>query len=302
MMSQIRESSIGPRYYTRALATHCRPKPVLALVEATDDTADLPAADTKVSSQHEFKFALAQGTTELSVGRGAAMSLCRLLEQQCVVFEPANIFYDDTAIWRWLGQLLGKFRVQTHFEAFYCLWRYDFLPQMVPSNCRQVVDQFLAEIGLRRGQREEVLTAFLPRWQSSQRHPRSLPKTVATLNHLARTGLQMAVWDRHCLDAHGLATQLSTLGIGSLLAPITETSKYAGEASVWEVLLSELDCPADQLVLVTCDSWTAVQAQEAGITSVVCNDFASNSQVRHIARLEQLPTLFGGNVRMSRAA
>lgn len=302
-MSQIRESYVGPRYYTRALATHCRPKPTLALMEQADNPASPSIEDTQLSRQHRFEFESTRDSQELSISRGGAASLCRLLEQECVVFEPANVFYDDTAIWRWLGQLLGKFRVQTHFEAFYCLWRYDFLPQMVPANSRQVVEQFLAEVGLRRGQREEVLTAFLPRWHSAQRHPRSLPKTVATLNHLARMGLRLAVWDRHCLDATGLGTQLSSLGIGSLVAPIAASSMHpTANTPPWDELLAQMDCAADQLVMVTCDSWTALRAQQAGIMAVVCNDFAPTPQVRHIARLEQLPTLFGGNVRTARAA
>jgi FMN phosphatase YigB (HAD superfamily) len=139
---------------------------------------------------------------------------------RALVFEAANVLYDDTAWRRWLFRLLSSLGLHTNYASFFRVWDDEYLPAVNRGehDFEAAFRRFLSAVGLKDAQIQEVETAAYPRRVEFDGSVRLLPGVLATLRRICASGMRLAVLSDCALTAEQLRARLARLELSGLVS------------------------------------------------------------------------------------
>jgi phosphoglycolate phosphatase-like HAD superfamily hydrolase len=192
-----------------------------------------------------------------------------------LLFEPANVFYDDTLWRRWLLKLLGRVGVHTHYECFFRLWECQCAGDvyMGVRTFDDAMREFLHSIGLCRGMVEELLMGCRARRQADD-PPRALPGVIDTLARLSRRGAILAAAANSPCTGDELRNRLTAMGISARLDAVV-TSRELGctlcEPRALETIARAMRLPAHRVAMVSSHAPQLAAAAATGMKTIAIN-------------------------------
>jgi FMN phosphatase YigB (HAD superfamily) len=172
-----------------------------------------------------------------------------------LIFEMANVFFDDT-VWRhWLWQLALRLGLRTDYRAFFERWDNEFL---LPAQCgrrelREAFGAFLASHGFSWAQIDEVDAASRSRSAELAAEARTFPAVGETLANLERGGLKLVVLSDATVPADQLRRQLEHLGIERYFGDVISSFDLEAttpDARCYQAALDSLALPASRAAYV----------------------------------------------------
>lgn len=217
----------------------------------------------------------------------------RVAPVAALIFDPGDVLYDATMWRRWLLQQLLRLGLHTHYRTFYRVWERDYLAD-VHCGSRDfwnALRSYLLEVGLSRGQLDEILVSAQARERQFQAGNRPLPGVPATLAQLASRGIRLAcLCNSHCpaaqlvddLDRLGLADRfeivLSSFDLGAAMPAVGS----------YQSALARLRLSADDVAFVGHDSQELAGAATAGLWTIGVNHEPDAQADILLDRFEQL--------------
>lgn len=210
-----------------------------------------------------------------------------------LVFDLNNVLYDATVWQRWLLQLLNRFGVHTHFEAFFCVFEHDYLPAVYRGerDFWDALRDFLLAAGMTKGRVEEALAAAHGKYRDLWDDVRPFPGVAATLAQLAARGVRLAVLANSGAPADCLIQRLSRLGISQrfdvvLSSRDLQAAKPAHEC--YQAVIDALEIPSDAIGFVGHEPLELAGAALAGMVAFALHHTTDGQADVYLDRFDQL--------------
>jgi HAD superfamily hydrolase (TIGR01493 family) len=210
-----------------------------------------------------------------------------------LVFDLNNVLYDATVWQRWLLQLLNRFGVHTHFDAFFCVFEHDYLPAVYRGerDFWEALRDFLISVGMSRGRLEEVLAAAHGKHRELWDEVRPFPGVTATLAQLAARGIRLALLANSGAPATQLVERLKRLGISQrfdvvLSSRDLKASKPAHQC--YQAVIDALGLPSDAIGFVGHEPVELAGAALAGMVALALHHTADVQAEVYLDRFDQL--------------
>ena len=143
-----------------------------------------------------------------------------------LLFDTGDVFFDETAWWRWMARQLSRVRPRWHYADLCRVWRNEYRSE-VNCGCREywnAVECLLQSVGLSAAQTDEMVRAGRPVQRRFGETTRLLPEVQATLQYLAHTGMPLGVLSHSPCSGQDAAERLHELGIGSCFQVVVSSA------------------------------------------------------------------------------
>lgn len=210
-----------------------------------------------------------------------------------LIFDPGDVLYDASMWRRWLLQLLSRLGLHTHYRTFYRVWERDYLHEVYRG--RQdfwaSLRAYLLEIGLTRGQIDEVIVAGQTRQRQLLVGNRPLPGVPGTLAQLATRGIRLACLCNSPWPAGQLTDDLARLGLANHFEIVLSSldlgcAMPAGDC--YQAVLAQLHIGANDAAFVGHDTQELAGAANAGLWTIAINHDSEAEADILLERFEQL--------------
>jgi len=210
-----------------------------------------------------------------------------------IVFDTADVLYDDTLWRRRLWQLAARLGVRAEYACWFEPWDRTYLPA-VHCGRREPIEAlhaFLLSAGLTWAQIDEIAADSLLDRRQLAAGLRPLPGVVATITRLAELGIPLVAWADSAEPAECLAERLDRLGLaGRFRACFTSFDLEAAQPDprCYRAALECLHAAAGDTLYVGHDPRHLAGARLAGLVTVAFNH-AAGATADHV--LEQFAEL-----------
>lgn len=210
-----------------------------------------------------------------------------------LIFDPGDVLYDATMWRRWLLQQLGRLGLHTHYRTFYRVWERDYLADVFRGrrDFWNALRSYLLEVGLNRGQIDELSIAAHARERQFQVGTRPLPGVSATLAQLASRGIRLACLCNSHTPAVQLSEDLERLGLAErfeLVLSSFDLGCAMPAVGSYQAVLTRLRLAADHAAFVGHDSQELAGAATAGLWTIGVNHDPDAQADILLERFEQL--------------
>jgi FMN phosphatase YigB (HAD superfamily) len=221
------------------------------------------------------------------------MNAPRVAPVAALIFDPGDVLYDATLWRRWLLQVLGRLGLHTHYCSFYRVFEREHLSQAFCGrrDFWDALRSYLLEVGLSRGQIDEVLVAGQARQRQLQCGARPLPGVAATLAQLAAREIRLACLCNSPWPSAEVVEELDTLGLAGhfeLVISSCDLGCCMPASEAYRAALSQLRLPAEDVAFVGHDSQELAGAATAGLWTIGVNHDADAEADILLERFEQL--------------
>lgn len=214
-----------------------------------------------------------------------------------ILFEPANIFYDDTLWRRWLLKVLSKMGLHTHYHVFFSVWQNDYVPQVHrgEKSFATVLREFLAASGFVSRQIDELIAATKAQRLKFEAEHRLLPGVARGLAALKRNGMKLAVSTDSAFTAAEIGAKLNRMGLEGLFSGIV-SSRDLGmskpQAECYHAAAELLGLPSAEIALVSYHPVHLEGARLQGMTPIAHHCSGADEAMVAIERFDELLVLF----------
>lgn len=221
------------------------------------------------------------------------MNAPRVAPVAALIFDPGDVLYDATMWRRWLLQQLARLGLHTHYRTFYRVWERDYLADVFRGrrDFWNALRSYLLEVGLSRGQIDELLVAAHARERQFQAGNRPLPGVSATLAQLASLGIRLAcLCNSHCPAAQ-LVEDLDRLGLADrfeLVLSSFDLGCAMPAVGSYQAALRRLRLDANDAAFVGHDAQELAGAATSGLWTIAVNHEADAEADIELERFEQL--------------
>lgn len=210
-----------------------------------------------------------------------------------VVFDLSNVLYDATVWQRWLLQLLNRFGVHTHFDAFFCVFEHDYLPAVYRGerDFWDALRDFLIAVGISKGRLEEILAAAHGKHREWWDEVRPFPGVAATLAQLAARGIRLALLANSGAPATQLVERLKRLGIAQRFDVVLSSRDLKAckpDHQCYQAVIAALDLPSDVIGFVGHAPAELAGAALAGMVALALHHTAEVQAEVYLDRFDQL--------------
>jgi FMN phosphatase YigB (HAD superfamily) len=210
-----------------------------------------------------------------------------------LMFDMADVLYDDTRWRRWLLRLVNQLGVRVDYVDFFRAWDHDYL---VDVNCgrREVAEAlqaFLLASGVSWAQVDEVEAASRVQRQGFQLNVRPLPGVVSTIAQLCQWRLPLVAWADSTQTAAKLAERVERLSLAKRFqAVLSSFDLECAQPSpqCYQAALDVLGLSAPQVVYVGHDAEHLAAAKAAGLRTVAFNFQRPARADHYLTRFEDL--------------
>lgn len=228
---------------------------------------------------------------------GAHARAGRLGHIRGMLFEPANVFYDDTLWRRWLLKVLSKMGLHTHYHVFFAVWQSDYVPQVHrgEKSFSTVLREFLAATGFVSAQIEELVAATKAQRLRFEAEHRLLPGVARGLAALKRSGLRLAVSTDSAFTAAEVQHKLHRLGLGGFFEGVVSSrdlSLSKPRPECYQAAVNVLGLPAAEVAFVSYHPVHLAGARDFGLTPIANHCSLVDESLISIERFDELSVLF----------
>jgi len=196
-----------------------------------------------------------------------------------IIFDTADVLYDDTLWRRRLWQTAARLGVRAEYARWFAAWDDDYLPAV---NCgrrepSEALQTFLLSAGLSWAKIDEIAADSLLDRRPGATGLRPLSGVVATITRLTELGIPLVAWADSAEPAGRLAERLDRLGLaGRFRACLTSMDLEAAQPDprCYLAALACLHSAAGDTLYVGHDSRHLAGAQRAGLITVAFNHAA----------------------------
>ncbi len=210
-----------------------------------------------------------------------------------LIFDMADVLYDDTRWRRWLLRLVNQLGVRAEYADFFRVWDREYL---VDVNCgrREVAEAlqaFLLASGVSWAQVDEVEAASRIQRQSFELNVRPLPGVVSTIVQLCAWRLPLVAWADTTQTTAKLAERVERLSLANRFqAVLSSFDLECAQPSPqsYQAALDALGLSASQVVYVGHDAEHLAGAQAVGLRTVAFNFQRPARADHYLTRFEDL--------------
>ncbi|MCG8586850.1 MAG: HAD hydrolase-like protein, partial [Pirellulales bacterium] len=183
--------------------------------------------------------------------------------------------------------------------CFFRVWDDEYLPAVNRGEreFESSFRQFLAAVGLKPAQIQEVEIAAIPRYEQLELSARPLPGVLPTLERLLSSGVQMAVQGDCTLSSSQLKAKLDGLGIGSFFSHCRTSIDMRATKSTsrcFEAVLADLELPAHDVAFVGRRHDDLAGAAACGLWTIAFNGEPDAEAEWHLPHFKDLTMLSAG--------
>ena len=235
---------------------------------------------------------LAHLERQYSVAEGAAPRHV----PSALLFAFENVLYDATVWERWLVRLLRHMRVSIDHHAFGQRWEREFLPE-IHCGRREFDEAFLAclgQLGLSRGQIDEVAAASQGRRQQLLKGARPLPHVRQTMAALAQNDVALGLLADSDLSAAEIERHLTRLGFGSPFVFVLSSVDLGftkDEPEGYRAAVARFGKPASDVAFVGSQPRHLNTAAQLGMSTIAFNYDERSLADLYVRRFDELATL-----------
>ncbi len=234
-----------------------------------------------------------------ALGSGGAASP-ELPPIKAILFDPENVFYDDTLWRRWLRQLLLRMGTPAPFPEFFSRWDLHFRKE-VDLGLRDywdVLRDFLLDAGLADRQIDEVFCAGVCRKQRFESGRRCLPGVNETLRQLSSARVGLYVLANTPCKAEALGSQLAEMGVNAKfhgMATSRDVGHVMPQHAFFRDAVTQFDLDPHATAFVGSDPLRLRGAARLGLTTIAYNVASDDCARFTLERLSELPRLLAND-------
>jgi FMN phosphatase YigB (HAD superfamily) len=210
-----------------------------------------------------------------------------------IIFDTADVLYDDTLWRRRLWQMAARLGVRAEYARWFEDWDEHYLPAVYCGRREplEALHAFLLSAGLSWAQIDEIAAHCLVDRRRVTAGLRPLPGVVATIARLTELGIPLVAWADAAEPAGRLAERLDRLGLaGRFRACLTSLDLEAAQPDprCYQAAIESLHAAAGDTLYVGHDPRHLAGAQRVGLVTVAFNH-AADAVARY--QLEQFADL-----------
>jgi len=214
---------------------------------------------------------------------------------KALLFELSDVLYESTVWRRWLMRLLARMGLSTNYQTFFDRWDGHYLHDINSGrrSLREALAAILLDSGLAPALVEEIVSAAGAQHKAIEAEPRLLPGVAATLSHLSRRGLPLAISADTDQTAEAVRSKLKKLGVAGQFRHVI-SSRDLGctkpEPVCYLAAVTALGLTPQTVVFVGCRPAHLAGAAAVGLETAAIGNAPADHRV---SRFEELLDLFG---------
>lgn len=210
-----------------------------------------------------------------------------------LVFDMGDVLFDATAWRRWLLRLLGRLGLHAGYRCVFEIWDRDYLDAVHCGrrDYAEAFETFLRDLGLNRGQINEVVEASQAAKRQIEAEVRPFPGVRPTLDRLHRHGVRMAVLSDSESPADAIRRRLTSLGLNDFFSAVVSSVELRQTKPApigYHRAAEALSLAPAQLAFVGHDAEELRGARRAGMTTIAFNYERDAAADLFIVRFEEL--------------
>lgn len=222
--------------------------------------------------------------------RGPSQALART---RGLLFDLDDVLYDATLWRRWLAQLLARLGRGTSYPGMFERWDQGYADTVHrgQQSFDDAFQEFLASLGLTRGQVDEVVAATHARRRELAEAARPLPCVRSTLGRLGEAGFALAVLCDAEHSAPAVREQLAQLGLAECFRGVVSSfdlGRTMPDPLCYATALTALGCEAAESAYVGHSKRELAGARRAGLRTIAFNSEPDTPADIHLARFDEL--------------
>jgi beta-phosphoglucomutase-like phosphatase (HAD superfamily) len=190
---------------------------------------------------------------------------------EAILFDLCGVIFDDTLWSRWLFQLVSHMGLRLQYSAFVFAWQaYARDVNAGRHEYWEAVRSFLRQLGLKRGQVDEVCAAGQSRRRQLDESVRPLPGVKAGLAQLLGCACSMSVIANTHAGAESVRATLARIGLAAYFEHVFSSVDIARQRqpqSRYAIAAEQLGVVPDRMLLVSGSIDELRDAAEAGLRS-----------------------------------